>query len=145
MSAVNYENVRRAFRKVLDTAGSACLPTRENRAWENKTFSPPKDKAWMRETMFPVSEEQRTNSIIEVVALLQYDVFVPVNAGTEKLGEITKAIQDAFPPASSVLDRSTGVECVVDRCEPKTPIKDSETWWMRPVVIRARWYWSKLR
>jgi hypothetical protein len=140
--AFNYETLRRACRAKLALLDPP-FPKKEARAWENRTFDPPKNEVWCRETLFPVQERRVSFSQIEVIVLIQYDLFVPVGKGTETLGELVGMIVDQFQPSSSVVDEESKVSAWIDRCEPGSPIKDqTQVWWMQPVTLRLRAWWT---
>jgi len=138
-----YNVLRRACRSKLALLDPP-FPGRAARAWENKTFKPPSGAPWVRETVLPVNERLLTHTLVQVIVLIQYDLFVPAGSGTESLGELVAMIVDTFPPASSVVDNTEKLSAWIDRCSPGVPVKDvTGVWWMQPTVLTVRSWWSK--
>lgn len=138
---INRTLVRQAFRKVL--VAIAGLPPKERRAWENRSFTPPTDKSWLRETLMIVNERLSATNQLQLDAIMQYDVIVPGNTGTEEADELALLVANAFKPATSMNDP---VEVAIDRCEQLSGREFSESggpagvWWQVPVQITFRSY-----
>lgn len=103
-------------------------------AWENRDFTPTTGTAWIRETVLPVSEVTVATGTIERRAILQLDLFHPVEAGTVDAETLAEAIKAAFAPGSS-----PGGTVTVDRAE-SLPGRRDGAWWQKPVRITVRHY-----
>lgn len=130
-TVIDHKLIRRELRRQLLTVHS--LP--ELIAWENRVFTPPNPPVpYIRETYLPGAEILVATNQIQIVGIVQYDVFVPARSGTEYAERMAASIRDVFAPASSLAGF-----LAIDRSE-LLPGRVDDVWYFVPVQVNWRTY-----
>lgn len=135
---VDHREIRQVLRSQFITASG--LPVAARRSWEGRGFSPPDPPAtWVREKYMPTSDRLVATNQLEVRGIIQYDVCVPANSGTEDAEDLAKAIGDVFKPTTSLVGTAAVVEIAIDKCERLSGTDDG-VWYYIPIQIHWRAY-----
>lgn len=136
---ISRRKIRRALRAVL-LSGVPSLPDDARLAWENVSFAPPNPpKLWVRENINWGEEVKSATALLELVGIVQYDVFDRVGNSTEDAEELAEEIGTAFEPGTIV--NHGGVHCTVVRADTNKGMESSvgeQTWYQVPVVVAFR-------
>ncbi len=132
---IDHEEVRLTLRsRLLEVAGVNPRYVE----WENRHFTPPSGKVWVRETLIPNLERQVATDLLEAIGLVQYSVFGAAGGGTDVVGALARSIGDAFKPGSSIVGATT-VNVRRSEVLPGGVTKD-RAYFMVPVRISWRAY-----
>jgi hypothetical protein len=127
-------DIRRALEVRL--SGVSGLPTV---AWENVSFEPPNQSAWIRTKYFPISEASvgtGLNAVIESRGQYLIDVFYPQNDGGPLNADTTaRIIIDHFPRGLFLSENNKTVRILTSERRGAIPI---DGWYVVPVIVT--WY-----
>lgn len=153
---IDHQGALLLIRNKLLTIGAARLPDPASRiAWDGVDFdvpdpSPAEDgtpTVWLRETYIPGREPQVGFEMLELTAVVQYDVFTPAGGGGDDARNLAKLIGDALSPGRPGLS-GTGpsgqpVNVSIVRAEMAkggvTQV-NGQSWYCQPVRILFRSY-----
>ncbi len=134
---IDHSKVRSAFRSRI--VGEGKLFAQADVAFEGRAFNPKGKTLWLRETLIPVNGRMESENQERMLAMMQYDVFVPHGSGTETLEAKVKAIADLFEPSTD-FPSYDGVSCVVDSVDPVQLSDDDKVWLGKGLRITFRAY-----
>src|SRR5690242_16952068 len=63
---------------------------------DNKSFTPPANDLWIRETLIPADQQLIANNELELLGIIQYDVFTPTDTGASQADDTCRRIGTLF-------------------------------------------------
>lgn len=133
MSRIDEWEIQAAFRTKLITVSG--IPGSDNRAWENKGFSPTSGEPWIRENHIPAEERLSANNETEQVGIYQLDYFVPIGYSIKDAKNVATTIKDDFKPTTVLSDL-----VVIERSQVLRgrPDPDNPAWYMIPIELHYK-------
>jgi hypothetical protein len=132
--------IRAAFRTRLLTLSGLPLV-----AWQNRTFTPPNNAVWMKESLLPMTSLLTSfggigvDGLLQETGIYQVTVYVPVGTETKVVEDWASLLATTFKPGVVVV-----YDGLIARCESAqiAPPVQETSWFGVPVSIRYRLFRS---
>lgn len=132
--------IRAAFRtKLLTISG---LPPV---AWQNRTFTPPNQAIWLKESLLPATSALTSfgglgvDGLLQETGIYQITVYAPVGTETKVADDWASLLAATFKPGVTVSHSGQDVRCESAVIAP--PVQET-SWFGVPVSIRYRLFRS---
>lgn len=132
--------IRKLFRSVVLAITDLTLDEKTQFQSEGKKFEPPEKKIWIRETLLPVTERLSSNTMVEFIAIIQYDVFSYSALGVEEIESAALKVAKALAAGQNFTSTEVGVS--IDRCE-RDRIQQDGTRQFIPIRVTFRNYTAR--
>jgi hypothetical protein len=134
--------IRAAFRSKLLTV-SGLPPV----AWQNRTFTPPNQAVWFKESLLPATSALTSfcgvgvDGLIQETGIYQITVYTPVGTETKAADDWASLLAATFKPGVVLSHSGQQVRCESAAIAP--PVQET-SWFGVPVSIRYRLFRSNL-
>ncbi|OGV52002.1 MAG: hypothetical protein A2017_05525 [Lentisphaerae bacterium GWF2_44_16] len=113
---------------------NSAIISKDDMAYEGRTFKPDGKTLWLRETYMPVNETPAADNTPQKSVIMRYDVFVPAASGTEIVEDFAESFKALFDPEKNPI-LYDDIQIVISTAESLNA-RPEPKWYSIPVQIK---------